>query len=756
MEIAGERVDDLKLVLAAPDDAPLVPSDILDLAGWMSVYYAVPLGSCLRAIIPSALWGESRLVATLVHPSAAPGGTSQDVVSALKRAGGELLATALARQLQRPVWDALQRLVRAGAVRVETRPADTGPAPGSREVLVLLDALPSLTERDRVFGRAWKQRAAFETVDSLGGEATVSTLRTTHGYSRSVLNALAERGVAKFETRKRLRDPFSSVAGTPPHEPSQEQTSAIGAIKTTSTSSVVTLFGVTGSGKTLVYLEAIREQVESGRGAIILVPEISLTPQTIARVRGVFGDRVAVLHSALSDGERADAWRALAAGTKTVAVGARSAVFAPVRELAAIIIDEEHDSSYKNGETPRYHARDVALKRAATQSAKVVLSSATPSLETWSRRDRGVVVRLPQRVAAQELPRVEMVDMRSEPKVRESGPIPWSMKLDRAVESKLQAGEQVILLLNRRGFAHYLQCTACGNVAGCPQCSISLTVHRIPRRLSCHYCGFSDTVPDVCAVCGSRTQRSQGVGTQQLDRWLSEWYPGARTARMDADTTGGKWSHQRILEAFEGHEVDVLFGTQMIAKGLDFPGVTLVGVIDADTGLHLPDFRAAERTFQLISQVAGRSGRSQRGGEVLVQTRRPEHYALVAAAHHDFEGFAERELELRREPPYPPHVWLVNVVISGSGETVVAEAAVELGRWMRAMVAAKGAGGVDVVGPSPAPISRIKGRWRWHVLLRSSNRSLLGKVIRYSVRNVPKHLTQNLRVVYDRDPVSLF
>lgn len=413
MEVAGERADDLKVVLAAPDDAPLVPSDILDLAGWMSVYYAVPLGSCLRAIIPSALWGESRLVATLVRASAAPGGASQDVVSALKRAGGELSATALARRMQRPVWDALQRLVRAGAVRVETRPADTGPAPGSHEVLVLLDALPSLTERDRMFGRAWKQRAAFETVDSLGGEATVSTLGTTHGYSRSVLNALAERGVAKFETRKRLRDPFSSVAGTPPHEPSQEQVSAIGAIKTTSTSSVVTLFGVTGSGKTLVYLEGIREQVESGRGAIILVPEISLTPQTIARVRGVFGDRVAVLHSALSDGERADAWRALAAGTKTVAVGARSAVFAPVRKLAAIIIDEEHDSSYKNGETPRYHARDVALKRAAIQSAKVVLSSATPSLETWSRRDRGIVVRLPQRVAAQQLPRVEMVDVRS-------------------------------------------------------------------------------------------------------------------------------------------------------------------------------------------------------------------------------------------------------------------------------------------------------------------------------------------------------
>ncbi len=314
----------------------------------------------------------------------------------------------------------------------------------------------------------------------------------------------------------------------------------------------------------------------------------------------------------------------------------------------------------------------------------------------------------------------------------------------------------MILLLNRRGFAHYLQCTVCGNVAGCPQCSISLTVHRIPPRLSCHYCGFSDTVPDVCADCGSRTQRSQGVGTQQLDRWLSERYPGARTARMDADTTGGKWSHQRILEAFESHEVDVLFGTQMIAKGLDFPGVTLVGVIDADTGLHLPDFRAAERTFQLISQVAGRSGRSQRGGEVLVQTRRPEHYALVAAAHHDFEGFAEREFELRREPPYPPHVCLANVVISGRGETVVAEAAVELGHWTRAMVAAKGADGVDVVGPSPAPVSRIKGRWRWHVLLRSSSRSLLGKVIRYSVRYVPKHLRQNVRIVYDRDPISLF
>jgi primosomal protein N' (replication factor Y) len=438
-----------------------------------------------------------------------------------------------------------------------------------------------------------------------------------------------------------------------------------------------------------------------------------------------------------------------------VVVGARSAVFAPVRDLAAIIVDEEHDASYKHGESPRYHARDVAMKRASLEGARVVLGSATPSLEAWAARDRIVTVSLPQRVEARPLPSVALVDMRSEPLATASGAVPWSQTLDEAVEETLQSKHQAILLLNRRGYAHFLQCSTCGTVAGCPHCSISLTVHRTPARLRCHYCGHDEALPDKCSECGASTKRERGTGTQLLEQWLSERYPTARLSRMDADTTTARWSHSRILEAVEQRKIDILFGTQMVAKGLDFPGVTLVGVVDADTSLHLPDFRAPERTFQLIAQVAGRAGRGPDGGRVLVQTRTPHHYALQAASQHDFAAFAERELEVRRTPRYPPHVGLVNVVVSGLDEREVAKAAADIADWLRGLVAKRAKGAVDVLGPAPTPLARIKRRWRWHVFYRCENKSILDRVTRYAASRAPHVGCAHLRVVFDRDPVSV-
>jgi len=368
-------------------------------------------------------------------------------------------------------------------------------------------------------------------------------------------------------------------------------------------------------------------------------------------------------------------------------------------------------------------------------------------------------VRLPARVAARPMPPVRLVDLRHEPRVFAAGPVPWSEALDGAVSARLAAGRQVILLLNRRGFAHYLQCEACGVVRECPSCSIALTVHSAPAALRCHYCGHQEPVPAACPQCGGATQRTRGVGTQQLERWLGERYPTARIARMDADTTSTKWSHGKLLDAFGRGEIDILFGTQMIAKGLDFPGVTLVGVVDADGGLHLPDFRSAERTFQLVAQVAGRAGRGPDGGEVLVQTRAPGHYALVAAAAHDFEGFAERELEVRRKPAYPPHVALVNAVVSGMDETAVAAAAVQVADWLRGLVAARAAGRVEIVGPAPAPLARIKERWRWHLVLRAQDRRWLGRTLRYAARRAPwaggGRGVRPVRLTFDRDPVTL-
>ncbi len=751
----AERRSELRPVLLAPDPTPLVPTSLLELAHWMSRYYAAPIGLALRAVLPSALWGSSRLVARLLDVTHAPGGVSRTVVEALERRGGSASSGTLSRRLKRPVWDVLQRLARAGVVTLETQPPRLGPKPKTERILVLRRALPTLLEREEMFGRANRQREAYEVADSVGGEVSVRHLSSQLGFSPAVVRGLVERGVAKIEYREQPRDPFSDVASEPLASPSSVQAAAVDAIRGIDPGKAITLFGVTGSGKTLVYLEALRDAVQSGAGVIVLVPEIALTPQTVSRVRGAFGDTVAVLHSGLSDGERVDAWRALAAGEKRVAVGARSAVFAPVRALAAIVVDEEHDASYKHGETPRYHARDVALRRGRIEAARVVLGSATPALETWANRDRILVVRLPTRVSARPLPEVALIDMRSEPRVRKAGIVPWSEALDVAVAEALRTGDQVMLLLNRRGFAHFLQCPDCGHVWECPACSISLTVHRAPSGLRCHYCGRDTPLPRICPDCGATAHRTRGVGTQTLERWLAERFSGARLARMDADTTSGKWSHRRILEAVGRREIDVLFGTQMIAKGLDFPGITLVGAVDADTGLHLPDFRAAERTFQLIAQVAGRAGRGPRGGKVLVQTRTPSHFALQAAAQHDFERFAERELAARRSPLYPPHVALVNVLVSSNQETGTANAALEVGDWLRGLIAARAPGGVDVIGPAPAPLARIQKRWRWHLLLRGHDAQQLGQVMRYAAERAPHTGRGPVRVVFDRDPVSL-
>ncbi|MFQ5704100.1 MAG: primosomal protein N' [Gemmatimonadales bacterium] len=754
LELGHGSEDGLKAVLLAPDSGPLLSSGLLELGRWLAGYYLTPIGLTLRAMMPSALWGRSRLIARIRNPDAAPGGASREVVHVLQRSGGRLGATQLSRRLGRPAWDSLQRLVRVGAVSLETEPLDLGPPKLTERVLVLTERLPSLVERARVFGRARRQRAAYETVEAMGGEVSVSHLRSQAGFSTAVLNGVVERGVARIEERSPRDDALQRVVSVPHATPTETQSEAIAEIRNVSPGKSAMLFGVTGSGKTLVYLEALRSDVAEGAGAIILVPEIALTPQTIARVYGALGDTVVVLHSRLSDRERADAWRALAAGDRRVAVGTRSAVFAPVHKLGAIVVDEEHDTSYKNGEAPRYHARDVAARRATIEGARLILASATPSLETWARSSIAVVS-LPERIAAQPMPRVSLLDLRSEPRTEESGVIPWTLVLDRAVEEELGAGNQIILLLNRRGYASFLQCPGCGSVKECTQCSISLTVHRTPAELRCHYCGYREAIPPVCEECGHSTPTGRGIGTQSLEQWLAERFPAARLARMDADTTSSKWSHGRILDAVARRDVDILFGTQMIAKGLDFPKVTLVGVIDSDMALHLPDFRSAERTFQLVAQVAGRAGRGPRGGRVLVQTRNPGHYALTAAAAHDFIGFSERELEVRRSPPYPPHVGLVNVVVNGIDEVAVAEAAVGICQWLRGLVAAKADSRVDVMGPAPAPLQRIKRRWRWHIMLRGEDRGLLDRVTRYAARHAPFARGGTVRVAFDRDPVSV-
>src|SRR5216117_2946922 len=676
-------------ILAAPDAAPAITAPLLALGVWMSRYYGAPLGLALRALLPGALW----------------------------------------------------------SVR---RPA--GPAEQVERVLTLTGALPSLLERERAFKRAPKRRVAYEALEAIGGSAPVRHLVAQLGLSPAVLEGLVTQGLARYTDVPRARDPFAGLSSPPPPDLTADQQRVVAGILGTPVETPALIQGVTGSGKTLVYLDVLRSVVASGNGAILLVPEIALTPQTVARVRGVFGDQVAVLHSGLSDGERADAWRALRRGERRVAVGPRSAVFAPVERLAAIVVDEEHETSYKQGTAPRYHARDVALVRAKLEGARVLLGSATPSLETLHLAAAGRIRRfeLPERIGARPLPPVEVIDLRSAPRVPEARGVPWTEPLDRAVRDALSRGDQVILLLNRRGFATFLQCPACGDVRECPDCAISLTVHQTPPALRCHYCGHEEPVPLSCRQCGAETQRMRGLGTQQLEHFVALRFPAARIARMDLDTTSTKWAHHRILERVAQGQVDILLGTQMIAKGLDFPNVTVVGVVDADTGLHLPDFRAAERTFQLVAQVAGRAGRGPKGGRVYVQTRAPDHYAIRAAAAHSVAQFAASELPLRAPPHplYPPHVRLARFVASHEDAGRVQRTAERVAAWLVRANTERLSGALSVLGSAPCPIERLKGRWRWHVLVKAAEPRAIGRVVRA--------LGARARgLVVDRDPVSL-
>ena len=687
----------LKRIGGAPDAQPALSPALLRLGRWIADHYAAPLGLVLRGMLPAALTGAA-------HPT---------------------------------------------------------PAPKVRKRVAIVRELPSLAERDRLFKRAPRQRAVYELLESLGGESTVGHLVEQLKFSPAVLKGLVKNGLAQIADESVARDPFGARArhAEARHEPTAAQAAAIAATRAAAPGETFLLHGVTGSGKTLVYLELLREVVTvRGRTAIVLVPEIALTPQTVDRFRAVFGDQVAVLHSALSDGERLDAWRALRRGEKRIVVGARSAIFAPLTDVGAIVVDEEHEASYKQGETPRYHARDAAIARAHLEGAVCVLGSATPSLESWvhaaSGRYRKLV--LPERVGAATLPQIEVVDLTRQrtpatDRVRQV----FSEPLETALRDALGRGEQAILLLNRRGYSSFVQCPSCGDVTTCPNCSISLTAHRAPERLVCHYCLHQEPPRETCRRCGAALLAQRGVGTQQVERLVIERFPDARVARMDVDTTSGKWAHVEILDRVARHEVDILLGTQMIAKGLDFPNVTLVGVIDADVGINIPDFRASERCFQLLSQVAGRAGRGAKGGRVYIQTRVPTHHAVQCAVAHDYERFVREELAGRASPPYPPTVRLATVVISGPHEAQVAAAAQLTADWLRRLLAQKAVAGMTLVGPAPCPVERIKNRWRWHLLLKAEQPAELGRVGRYFLERFPPPPGEDLRLTFDRDPVSL-
>jgi primosomal protein N' (replication factor Y) len=586
---------------------------------------------------------------------------------------------------------------------------------------------------------------------------TAADLAREAGASRAVVARLVKLGLlAAAGDVERPRGPTRpAISHDPPAVLSSAQTAALDAIRGPQQAGrheTIVLFGVTGSGKTEVYLQAVAETVAAARQAIVLVPEISLTPQTCDRFRARFG-AVAVLHSHLSPADRHAEWREIAAGRVNVVVGARSAVFAPTPRLGLVVIDEEHESSFKQATAPRYHARDVAEWIAREAGVPLVLGSATPSLETFARCLRGEwrMCRLPERVGGSQLPAVITVDLRDRA-ARARGAV--SPRLAAGIRWALDAGGQVMLLLNRRGFATHVQCRACGHAMECPQCTLALTHHEPGARGICHGCGLVTRLPDTCPDCRAPGLVHRGTGTQRLEEQIRAAFPDAAVARMDTDTMRSRGSHERTLDAFRERRIDILVGTQMIAKGLDFPGVMLVGVVNADAALHLADFRAAERTCQLVTQVSGRSGRGPDGGRVVVQTSTPDHPAIRAAAAHDYEAFVRSELPCREALLYPPFGSLVRFVFRSLDDRVAADWAGHVADRLRQEAAAMGeAAGIRVLGPAPCPIPRLRDRFRWHVQVHGPEGAALRDLVCRATAGLKT--PREIAWIVDVDPVEM-
>jgi len=600
-----------------------------------------------------------------------------------------------------------------------------------------------------------KQRQVLDYLKDKG-PVPLPELSSGLGISPAPVRALRKKGLVSIEPLPIRRQPRGTrnILPTKPLELMPEQRAALADIMNsmeTLSPPVILLYGVTGSGKTEVYLQAIARALEKGMGAIVLVPEISLTPQTLDRFIARFGDRVAVLHSHLSEGERHDEWHRISRGEADIVIGARSAVFAPVRNPGLIVVDEEHEPSYKQEDAPRYSARDVAVMRGRMEKCGVVLGSATPSLESWfnaaASGKYGISV-LPHRADNRTMPLMRVVDMRVE--TERTGHVSvFSRELLDALSLRIERGEQSILFLNRRGFATSLICPKCGYVADCGRCSVSYTYHRESENLRCHVCGACRKVPARCPGCGDPAFRFSGFGTQRVEKIVKKCFPQAVVERMDADATARRGTHDRILGNFRSGKTHILIGTQMIAKGLHFPNVTLVGVVFADLSLHIPDFRAGERTFQLLAQVAGRAGRGDVSGEVIIQTYTPYHVAVQAARRVDFEGFADQEIEFRRELKYPPFAHLICITLRGRSEDKVRFSAASLGKNIKRALTGKAL----VSEPSPAPLARAKGFYRYQIMLRSRSVSSMTGAVRSAMKEVK--LPAGIRASVDVDAVNL-
>ena len=680
----------LKELRSIIDPEPLLSPAMLRVTQWMADYYLCPLGQVLQAVVPAGVRGQAG-TREMTFLSVPPPIINQLAAGTLKLGAKQ-----------------------AGALRIlAASPRPLTPPELAQAAKCTLSPIGELRKKKLVTAEV--RRISQVELDEV----------PSHREEHLHLN----------DDQQLALDRIVGALAAPRHE-------------------TILMHGVTGSGKTEVYIRAIDEVIHFGRQAIVLVPEISLTPQTRSRFRSRFS-QVAVLHSHLSDAERHWHWQRIAAGEVQVIVGARSAVFAPVRNLGLIVIDEEHDQSFKQGESPRYHARDVALKRAQFENIPLVLGSATPSLESWyeAKQGRFTLVELPKRVSDRPLPQVATIDLRDEFRNRtQRGAI--SRQMHRAIDDAIRSDGQVILLLNRRGYSTHIQCPACGYVAKCPDCDLPLTHHREGDKVVCHYCDFVQLAPAVCPDCRFDGIRYSGLGTQRLEAEIKARFSGIPVLRMDSDTMQKPGSHEEALEKFRGGDVRILVGTQMIAKGLDFPNVTLVGVINADTALHFPDFRAAERTFQLVTQVAGRTGRGDKGGRVLVQTFSPEHFAIAAAVRHDYHAFAAAELPIRSEHGYPPYTGMIRLIVRGEQEKLTEQFAQQAVEQLRLAVQSVSPElTVRILGPAACPIARLRGKFRFHALMSGPEPDRLRPILQTMIGQIEP--PNGVQWVIDVDPLDL-
>ena len=750
-----------KSVLRVLDAGGVLSPELLRLAEWISQYYLAAIGEVLRTMLPPATAVKRARVLRITD-------AGLDALHQSATRGSSLRAKRSAAEQDAELY-VLDRLAGQGESSESAILRISGARAAVDSLLhkkwIAREDVSDVDERERgekIIVLAHKQNGArktpqqsalLESLQQSGGRLALSELRRLK-FSQSALATLLHRGVIRIEREAR---PFhySAIPAARTIELTAAQRSVLERVREATAGGsfhVALLHGVTGSGKTAVYLAAMQSVLAAGHSALLLVPEIGLTPAAVANLYSQFGDSVALLHSALTPDERGEQWRRITAGEARIVVGTRSAIFAPVRDLALIVVDEEQDSSYKQEETPRYHGRDVAVMRGKLEKAAVLLCSATPSLESYhnAREGKYELLELRERVEKRPLPEAEIIDMRQE--FQETGEQHlFSRRLTQEIRERLERGEQAIILLNRRGYSPAVLCRACGESMQCKNCAIALTHHKGAQTLECHYCGYRCGVPRTCPKCGSDQLFFLGAGSERLEERLHAEFPKARIGRLDRDTVRKRQDFERVLAAFITGEIDLLVGTQMIAKGHDVHGVTLVGVVGADFALGFPDFRAAERTFQLLTQVAGRAGRGQIPGRVVLQSYSPDHYAIQFAAQHDYAGFCDKELRYRRWMNYPPFSSLANVLVRSPKLEQALRFAGMLGDWLKKHPNKD----VRVLGPAAAPFVRLKNDYRYHFILKSESRERLNGVLRGLLNYGKEQKIPRTQMIVDVDPVSL-